>query len=79
MKKKEDLALPHHISLSRVLRDARQNRGLSVAEVADKVGVSSAAIYYWESDRVRPRADNLKAICKVLRLPIRATLAAYAR
>jgi transcriptional regulator with XRE-family HTH domain len=58
---------------SRYLRDARIKRGLSVVEVADEVGVSAASIYLWENDRVRPRDANLSALCKVLKLPIRAT------
>ena len=57
----------HHV------RDARLRRGLSVADVAELVGVSTASIYLWESDRGRPRDTNLTALCKVLRLPIRAT------
>lgn len=60
-------------SLSRYLRNARLARGLSVAEVAERVGVSAASIYFWETDRVRPRDANLNALCKVLKLPIRAT------
>ena len=60
-------------NFARYLRDARIKRGLSVAEVADEVGVSTASIYFWETDRVRPRDANLSALCKVLRLPIRAT------
>ena len=47
--------------------------GLSVAEVAEQVGVSTASIYFWETDHVRPRDANLSALCKVLKLPIRAT------
>lgn len=58
-------------SLSKQLRSARESRGLSVAEVADRVGVSQASIYFWEGGRVRPRVDNLKALCKVLKLPVR--------
>ena len=54
-------------------QDARTKRGLSVAEVAEQVGVSQASIYFWENDRVRPRDANLSALCKVLKLPIRAT------
>jgi transcriptional regulator with XRE-family HTH domain len=57
----------------RYLRDARIKRGLTVVEVADEVGVSAASIYLWENDRVRPRDANLSALCKVLKLPIRAT------
>jgi len=60
-------------SLSRYLRNARIERGLSVAELAERVGVSAASIYFWETDRVRPRDANLSAVCKVLKLPIRAT------
>jgi transcriptional regulator with XRE-family HTH domain len=60
-------------SLSRQLRAARSDRQLSVAELADQLGVSTASIYFWESGRVRPRDANLIALCKVLKLPIRAT------
>jgi transcriptional regulator with XRE-family HTH domain len=65
--------LPRKPSFSRYLRDARIKRGLSVVEVADEVGVSAASIYLWENDCVRPRDANLSALCKVLKLPIRAT------
>lgn len=66
-------------SLSRQLRVARQSRGLTVAEVAADVGVSPVSIYYWESGRVRPRDRNLSLICKILKLPVRATMALTAR
>ena len=65
--------LPRKPSFARYLRDARIKRGLSVAEVADEVGVSTASIYFWENDHVRPRDANLSALCKVLKLPVRAT------
>jgi transcriptional regulator with XRE-family HTH domain len=48
-------------------------RGLSVVDVAEQIGVSTASIYFWETDHCRPRAENLKALCKVLKLPIKAT------
>ncbi len=60
-------------NLARHLRDARIKRGLSVAEVAEQVGVSQSSIYFWETDHCRPRDANLSALCKVLKLPIRAT------
>jgi transcriptional regulator with XRE-family HTH domain len=65
--------LPRKPQFSRYLRDARIKRGLSVVEVAEQVGVSAASIYFWENDRARPRDANLLALCKVLKLPIRAT------
>ena len=60
-------------NFSQYLRAARIKRRLSVAEVAEQVGVSQASIYFWENDRVRPRDANLSALCKVLKLPVRAT------
>ncbi len=60
-------------TLSRHLRDARIRRGRSVAEVAEQAGVSVASIYLWETGKTHPRDANLSALCKVLKLPIRAT------
>ena len=65
--------LPRKPNLSKHLREARIKRGLSVAEVAEQVGVSQTSIYFWETDYCRPRAANLAALCKVLKLPVRAT------
>lgn len=52
---------------------AREARGLSVAELADRVGVSAMSVYNWESGRSRPRLRNLSALCKTLRLRISET------
>jgi transcriptional regulator with XRE-family HTH domain len=68
-------ALPRYSNFARYLRNARVKRGLSATEVADLVGVSSVSIYLWETDHCRPRDHNLTALCRVLRLPIRATRA----
>jgi transcriptional regulator with XRE-family HTH domain len=65
--------LPRKPSFGRYLYDARIKRGLSVAEVAEQAGVSKPSVYFWEADRSRPRDANLSALCKVLKLPIRAT------
>ena len=70
---RETSTLPRKKSLSRYLRDARVERGLSVLEVAERVGVSTVSVYLWETGRVRPRDENLSALCKVLKLPVRAT------
>ena len=60
-------------TFSNLIRTTRQQRGLSVAEVAERVGVSEASVYFWERDQARPRDANLSALCKVLKLPVRAT------
>jgi transcriptional regulator with XRE-family HTH domain len=62
-------------SFARYLRDARIKRRLSVNEIAERVGVTTASIYYWETDHCRPTDANLSALCKVLKLPIKATRA----
>jgi len=59
--------LAHH------LRETRLKKGYSVAEVAERIGVTPAAVYVWETDRGHPRQENLAALCKVLKLPLRAT------
>jgi transcriptional regulator with XRE-family HTH domain len=69
----EETALARKPSLSRYLKDARLRRGLSVAEVAEQVGVTGPCVYFWEMGRTRPRDANLSALCKVLKLPVRAT------
>jgi transcriptional regulator with XRE-family HTH domain len=66
------ITLARKQDFARYLRDARIKRRLSVAQVAEQVGVSAASIYFWENDRVRPREENLLSLCKVLKLPIRA-------
>jgi transcriptional regulator with XRE-family HTH domain len=65
--------MPRKPNFAQHIRDARVKRKLSVAEVAEQVGVSEAAVYLWETDRNRPRDANLSALCKALRLPVRAT------
>ena len=70
---KRNVQLPQNPKLSRYLEEARIKRGLTVAELADLLGVSQASIYFWESGRVRPRDANLSALCKALKLPIRKT------
>jgi DNA-binding XRE family transcriptional regulator len=67
--------LARKISFADHLRNARTKRRLTVADVAEQVGVSTAAIYFWETDHCRPRLENLTALCKVLKLPIKATRA----
>jgi transcriptional regulator with XRE-family HTH domain len=60
-------------TLSSVIRSARLERGLTLKAVADAVGVTGPAISHWEAALNKPSDKNLTAICKVLRLPVRAT------
>jgi len=67
------MSLPRRPNFARYIRDARLKRKLSVADVATEMGVSTSSIYFWETDYCRPRDANLSALCRVLKLPIRAT------
>ena len=67
------IALARKPNFARIVRDARLRRGLSIAEVAEQIGVSQSSIYFWENDYCRPRDANLTALCRALKLPIRAT------
>jgi transcriptional regulator with XRE-family HTH domain len=71
--------LAKRVSLSSQLKTARVKRGLSVADVAERIGVTAPAVYLWEMGRNQPRDDNLTALCKLLKLPIRATRELVAR
>jgi ribosome-binding protein aMBF1 (putative translation factor) len=68
-----EISVARKPNFARYIRDARIKRGLSVAELAGVVGVSTPCIYFWEMGRTRPRDGNLSALCKALKLPIRAT------
>ena len=68
-----EIKLARKPNFARHLRDARIKRRLSVAEVAEQVGVSGPCVYFWEAGRTRPRDANLSALCKALKLPIKAT------
>ena len=67
--------MPRKPSFGTLIRNTRHKRKLTVAEVAAQTGVSDAAVYMWETDRSRPSDANLSALCKALKLPVRATRA----
>jgi DNA-binding XRE family transcriptional regulator len=61
--------------LSHLFRSARIELGLTQAEVARQVGVTGPCVYFWETGRTKPRGENMSALCKVLKLLVRATKA----
>lgn len=52
------------------LKDARKKSGLSQEELAERIGVSRAAIAKWETDKGLPDIENLKAIAGLLDVSI---------
>jgi transcriptional regulator with XRE-family HTH domain len=64
--------MPREPTFGSYIRDARQKQKLRVRDVAARMDISDSAIYRWETDRTRPKAANLNALCKVLNLPVEA-------
>jgi len=52
------------------LKEAREARELTIAALADLVGVSRQAIYLYEHDIQSPRPEVIEKIANLLRLPI---------
>ena len=52
------------------LKEARKNAGLSQEELAERIGVSRAAVAKWETDKGLPDIDNLKAMAGLLDVSI---------
>lgn len=57
------------MSLSAVIRDARDRLGISQAELAERLGLSTGTVAGWELAAYRPRMNRLRSISKVLRVP----------
>jgi transcriptional regulator with XRE-family HTH domain len=64
---------PRKPKLSSQLREARIRQGLTAPQLAKRIGVSQSSIYFWETEHCQPRPEHLKAVCKALKLPLRAT------
>jgi transcriptional regulator with XRE-family HTH domain len=56
--------------LGQKLKEARKRKGLSVAEVADKLGISERAYNYYEQGRSEPKMNNLVKLCELLDIKI---------
>jgi transcriptional regulator with XRE-family HTH domain len=53
-------------NLGRRIRDTRQKRGMSQADLAKRLDVSSTAVWNWEANGVQPRPTMLAAIARAL-------------
>ena len=50
---------------------------LTLQDVADSVGVSAPAVFYWENDSVIPRPQRLEAVAAALYLTVPELLGAH--
>lgn len=51
------------------IRNTRKLRGLSVEELAERIGCTPGAIRHWETGRYSPRQHHQVAIAKALDVP----------
>lgn len=57
--------------LNTMLRTARLEKGWTLQQLADAIGVTGAAIAHWEAGKNRPREAHLTAACKALKIPLK--------
>ncbi len=58
------------MSLGTKISNVRNAKGLTQAELAEKIGVSTEAVSKWEQDKYRPGPDKLKKLKRLLKLDL---------
>lgn len=61
---------PHSSSFAANLKRLRKAKGLSQANVAERLGVSGPSISGWEKGRARPKEDRLADLAHLLGVPV---------
>lgn len=61
---------PIYRDLGELLRKERMRQGLTVRELAKKVGISHPTVYKYESGEYEPRISHLKWIAETLNIPL---------
>lgn len=46
-------------SIGKIIKEKREQKGLTQQLLADKIGVTRDMLAHWERDRNNPRVDNL--------------------
>lgn len=57
-----------HPESARIIREARQAAGLTQRELAERLGVITGTIGYYERGAGMPKIDNLFALCNILHI-----------
>jgi len=58
------------MALGKQIRRAREDRGITMTDLAKIVGVSTAAVSIWEADKSIPRAAMLNRVAKALGITV---------
>ena len=56
------------LNAGQAIKAARENAGITQARLADSIGTSASAIYYYESGKVCMTAWTLHKLCEVLKV-----------
>jgi transcriptional regulator with XRE-family HTH domain len=62
------------MALGDKIKEIREKRGLSVQELADKMGTGKQNIYNWEANISKPSIESLTALAVALEVPISVLL-----
>ncbi len=57
-----------HPESARIIREARHAAGLTQRELAERLGVITGTIGYYERGTGTPKTDNLFALCNILHI-----------
>ena len=57
-----------HPESARIIREARHAAGLTQRELAERLGVITGTIGYYERGAGIPKTDNLFALCNILHI-----------
>ena len=62
------------MSVGKAIADIRKRKGMTQAELAEKLGIQQSSINRWENDHVKPRVATLEKIAAILKVPIHELL-----
>ncbi len=54
----------------KTIKELREEREWTPAQLADKLGVSLATVYNWEGGKTEPRATQFREIAQVFGVPM---------
>ena len=56
------------MTIGEKIKEQRENKGLSQAELAEKLGITQDSISLWEKNRRIPNTPYIIALCKVFKI-----------
>lgn len=58
------------MKLNEKIKQIRKEKGLTLGELGNMLGLSRANMHHWESGRSKPSSKNLKALSDALKVPL---------